>query len=129
MHEKIYNQFEELKIFENDKINSICDDICSFVRYRLGENLVVCGSLAKVFNKDLPNNYQLKDVDFIIDSLSFQRLTHFLNQIDGVLMIEKQPFRIILYTSERICVEIWRERKEDKNRTEKKFKNKIPYLL
>ncbi|MBT0551167.1 hypothetical protein [Riemerella anatipestifer] len=121
-----YNTFRELNIFENLEINKVCDALFTKVKQLTNEDLSVCGSMAKVFDGTLPEDYQPKDLDLVISPRGFRLLTSNLEELEGVLMIEKLPGRIILYLKTYLCIEIWMESSKF-NFTPKFYKNKLKY--
>lgn len=128
MQENPINYFQELKVFEDNNVNILCDELSSLVKNFYGEELLVCGSLSKIFLGSLPDTYTPKDIDFIVNPIAFQRLYNRLEKLNSVTMVEKQPHRIILYTKHFICIEIWKERESDKQRKKIYYKNLIPFL-
>lgn len=127
MQEQVRN-FQELKIFENEKINKICDELCRLTKTITGKELIICGSMAKVFAGQLPQNYHPKDVDFTVSQWDFRKIkNHLPNTIEGVIMIEKQPQRIILFAG--ICIEIWASQPENEMKKKCYYQTKIPYLI
>ncbi|MCO4303706.1 hypothetical protein [Riemerella anatipestifer] len=105
--EQNYNAFQELNIFENPEINKVCDALFTKVKQLTNEDLSVCGSMAKVFDGTLPKDYQPKDLDLVISQWGFRLLTSNLEELEGVLMIEKLPSRVILYLKGLFQIEIW----------------------
>ncbi|AFR36230.1 hypothetical protein [Riemerella anatipestifer] len=124
--EQNYNAFQELNIFENTEINKVCDALFTKVKQLTNEDLSICGSMAKVFDGTLPEDYQPKDLDLVISQWGFRLLTSNLEELEGVLMIEKLPGRIILYLKAYLCIEIWMESSKF-NFTPKFYKNKLKY--
>lgn len=118
--------FRELKIFENENINALCDRLCRYCEEQSGEIPVLTGSVAKMLHGGL-ENHNPKDVDFVVSYSTFRNLIVRLDKMEGVVMIEKRPHRIILYTDEKLCIEIWQQKTND---FAKRFdyQNKIPYL-
>ncbi len=123
------NHFQELKIFEDENMNIICDVVSNIVKQITGELPILCGSVAKVLSGILDENYKAKDVDFYLTDWNFRKLkNNFPLKIEGIRMIEKRPERIILYANR--CIELWcnLEREENKKRIIQKKNNKIPYI-
>lgn len=118
--------FRELKIFENENINALCDRLCRYCEEQ-GEIPILTGSVAKVLSEQLPQDYLPKDLDFVVSYPTFRNLIVRLNKMEGIVMIEKRPHRIILYAEEGICIEIWQNKSVDKNKEIKKYKDKIAY--
>ncbi|MEJ8598547.1 hypothetical protein JSO62_07565 [Riemerella anatipestifer] len=127
--EQNYNAFQELNIFENPEINKVCDALFTKVKQLTNEDLSVCGSMAKVFDGVLPSNYKPKDLDLLISPWGFRVLNSNLNELDGVLMIEKLPSRIILYLKAGMGIDIWFKRLDlsKYNYISDRYKNKIKY--
>lgn len=123
----VRNYFQELKVFENEKINALCDQLCLYCQEQSGEIPILTGSVAKMMSEQLPQDYQPKDLDFVVSYPTFRNLIVRLNKMEGVVMIEKRPRRIILYAEEGICIEIWQNKSVDKNKEIKKYKDKIAY--
>lgn len=94
----VRNYFQELQIFENEKINALCDEFCLYCQEQSGEIPILTGSVAKMLHGEL-ENYTPKDVDFVVSYSTFRNLSVRLDKMEGV-MIEKRPHRIILYTDE-----------------------------
>lgn len=118
--------FRELKIFENENINALCDRLCRYCEEQ-GETPVLTGSVAKMMSEQLPQDYQPKDLDFVVSYPTFRNLIVRLNKMEGVVMIEKRPRRIILYAEEGICIEIWQKSNLNHLQKIKKYKDKIAY--
>lgn len=127
MQEEHNNHFQNLNIFENKEINRLCDTLSYLAKKITGEELKICGSMAKVFDGRLPKNYRPKDVDFTLPNYAFRLLKNQIpTEIEDVIMIEKQPDRIILYAG--VCLEIWRD-VDNIGKEKKYYKTKIPYLI
>lgn len=119
--------FQELNIFENQEINSLCDRVFMLIRQVIGSPPILCGSVAKMFANTLDQNYRPKDIDFYVSKRDFQKLLlHLPKEIEGVRMIEKRPERILLHSL--ICIEIWKDIQEDNHKRGFLLKNnQIPY--
>lgn len=122
------NHFQELKIFEDENMNIICDDLFHKVKEITKEELIICGSISKVFSGEYLESYMPKDIDFVISKWAFRLLANQLVGLPKVVMIEKLPHKIILYTDVFVCIEIWFLGKKNEKMTKKYYKNKIPYL-
>lgn len=122
-----HNYFQELKVFENEKINALCDRLCLYCQVESGEIPVLTGSVAKMLHGGL-ENYNPKDVDFVVSYSTFRNLSVRLERMEGVVMIERRPYRIILYTDEDICIEIWQKSPENDKMKLNYYQQKIPYL-
>lgn len=129
MQEESYNAFQELNIFENVEANQVCDYLIHFTKQLTNEDLTICGSMSLVFDGQLPESYNPKDVDFVASRWAFRMLKGNLKQMDGVLMIEKRPHRIVLYLYSQICVEIWEDSSINDTKIEKLYNNKIKYII
>lgn len=122
------NNFQALKIFEDESTNKICDDLSAFIFDKTGEELLIVGSVAKLFSEQLDSNYSPKDIDMVVSKAVFRRLWGLdKNTFENIKMIEKRPERIILYTN-KLALEIWEFATENINREKKYYKEKIPYL-
>lgn len=121
-------KFQELKIFENEKLNILCDRLSQIVREITGEELMLCGSVAKKLHGTLPEDYEPKDVDFVVEREAFNKLYRaFPMEIEGVVAFEFQPIKILLWTpSLGACVEIWLLREFEQKL---KYQSKIPYII
>lgn len=120
------NNFQELQIFEAPELNRICDSLVNRIKELTGENIILVGSVSKVLSGDLPESYQIKDIDFAVFNSDFRKLQNcrhtLLKEAKSVEMI---PRRIIIYLP-YIAVEIWNA--NDVNPDIQLFKNKIPYI-
>lgn len=123
----VHSYFQEFKVFENEKINVLCDRLCLYCQMESGEIPMLTGSVAKMLHGGL-ENYSPKDVDFVVSYSTFRNLSVRLNKMEGVVMIEKRPMRIILYADEGICLEIWLRSKLNDKMQVKYYQDKIPYL-
>jgi|GEM_PF-1813687 len=125
MHE---NNFKKLEIFEVPVLNEYCDILVENVKEITGENLYLVGSVSKILNGDLTEEYKIKDIDFIISMLGFQKL---IRNKDILLpmakTIEERPERLIIYL-QNFAIEIWNYMERNTDKTKKLYKNKIPYL-
>lgn len=119
--------FQELQVFDNKMINELCDELCEFVKDTAQGELIVCGSVAKIFSGMYPEDYTPKDIDFLVTPWVFrllnERLRNFKNP--NVITIEYRPYRYILYTY-YVAIEIWKGPVKYPHTIEK-FKNKITY--
>lgn len=122
------NNFQELNVFEVQILNKYCDLLCSRVIEITGENLFLVGSVAKILNGDLQESYIIKDIDFIISMIGFQKLLINKNQIfPEARTIEQRPERLIIYLN-NFAIEIWNYLERNTDKTKKYYKNKIGYL-
>lgn len=125
---QVENNFQDLQIFEDVSANKICDDLSAFILDKTGEELLVVGSVAKLFAEQLHSSYSPKDIDLVVSKAVFRRLWGLDKKtFENVKMIEKRPERIILYTN-KLALEIWEFAAENINREKKYYKEKIPYL-
>ena len=123
------NYFQRLKIFENENINKTCDELSQWVKEETGCELMIIGSVAKICAGEFSEDDQPKDIDFAVVRGAFSHLERYLTQMKNVEMIEHRPRRMILYSQEKICIEIWRIPSLDIEKEQKKYyKNLIPYL-
>ena len=123
------NLFQELEIFENDSINKSIDAIYQLLEENfgsIGNKVNVCGSVAKIMDGLLPDNYEPKDVDLlIVDPFFWRFLQRNVEKIPA--RIKYKENRIILYT-DSICIELWENDIAEKvNRKFGIYKNKINY--
>lgn len=119
--------FRELKIFENENINALCDRLCRYCEEQSGEIPVLTGSVAKMLHGGL-ENHTPKDVDFVVSYSTFRNLIVRLDKMEGVVMIEKRPFRIVLYVETDFCIEVWLKSIRNETMNLNYYQNKIPYL-
>lgn len=126
---QVENNFEELHIFEDKDMNKVCDALFNFVKKHSGEEISICGSIARIFSDKLPSIYKPKDVDFVVSKSAFVQLTRMKINMNNIVTIEKQPNRLIFYTLGSACVELWAFDSEDENKVKKYYKNKISYLI
>lgn len=119
--------FRELKIFENENINALCDRLCSYCEEQSGEMPILTGSVAKMLHGGL-ENHTPKDVDFVVSYPTFRNLIVRLDKMEGVVMIEKRPFRIVLYVETDFCIEVWLKSIRNETMSLNYYQNKIPYL-
>ena len=123
------NNFQELEVLALTEINQLCDELAELVDRLSGEEIVLCGSLAKLFAKNIPEDYLIKDVDFVVSRDVFKILQRQSCELHAVVSVEKTPERIILHTPHRICVEIWNTQPKNETETKKYYQNKIPYFI
>lgn len=120
------NNFQELQVFEAPELNRICDSLVNRIKELTGENIFLVGSVSKVLSGDLPENYQIKDIDFAVFNNDFRKLQSCRhNLLEDAKSVELAPRRIIIYLP-YIAVEIWNA--NDINPVIQLFKNKIPYI-
>lgn len=122
------NNFQELQIFEDDRLNIFFDDLHHAILQYTGETMLICGSIAKIFSGEFTEDYRPKDVDLEVSKGSFRILTGIFQKttIPGIVMVEKKPERIILYTETINCIEIWNATNYYQYKITK-FKDKIPF--
>ena len=92
------NNFQELEVLALPEINQLCDELAELVDRLSGEEIVLCGSLAKLFAKNIPEDYLIKDVDFVVSRDVFKILQRQSCELHAVVSVEKTPERIILHT-------------------------------
>lgn len=120
--------FQYLNIFEDNRINALCDAVSQKVKDITGAEPVVCGSLSKIFAGTLPQDYRPKDIDFVVSQWNFRKLRQELHNIKHIIMIEKLPHKMILYTEYFICMEIWFQTALSNTMKQYYYKHLIPYL-
>ncbi|WP_278381016.1 hypothetical protein [Chryseobacterium arthrosphaerae] len=120
------NNFQELQVFEAPELNKICDSLVNKIQELIGADVFLVGSVSKVLSGDLPESYQIKDIDFAVFNNDFRKLQNCRNSLlENAKSFELAPRRIIIYLP-YIAVEIWNA--NDINPDIKLFKNKIPYI-
>ncbi len=120
------NNFQELHIFEAPELNRICDSLVNKIKELTGGNIFLVGSVSKLLSGDLPESYQIKDIDFIVFNNDFRKIQNNRHSLlEAAKSVELAPRRIIIYLP-AIAVEIWNA--NDINPDIKLFKNKIPYI-
>ncbi|WP_139423356.1 hypothetical protein [Chryseobacterium mulctrae] len=122
------NNFQNLEIFEAPVLNEYCDILVKNVREITGENLYLVGSVSKILNGDFTEEYRIKDIDFIVSMIGFQKLIRNKNILFPMAkMIEERPERLIIYL-QNFAIEIWNYLERNTDKTKKLYKDKIPYL-
>ncbi|WP_313091954.1 hypothetical protein [Chryseobacterium flavum] len=122
------NNFQELQIFEAPILNESCDLISKRVKNITGEDIYLVGSVSKILNGDLPEEYKIKDIDFIVSMAAFQKLIRNKESLfPEARTIEQRPERLIIYLN-NFAIEIWNYLERNTDKKKKYFKNKIPYL-
>lgn len=121
------NNFQSLQVFENPEINKAIDSIYNLLEDNfgdVGENIKVCGSVAKMMHGELPENYQPKDIDLVVLNRYYWRFLK--KNIDKIKTKETvcKDVRFIL-NFDLILIEIWKPLLH--NHTHGTFKNKIYY--
>lgn len=120
------NNFQELQVFEAPELNRICDSLVNKIKELTGENIFLVGSVSKVLSGDLPESYQIKDIDFAVFNNDFRKLQNSRHTLlEEAKSVELAPRRIIIYLP-FIAVEIWNA--NDINPDIQLFKNKIHYI-
>ena len=120
------NNFQEIQVFESPDLNKICDLITNKIFEITGSKPLLIGSVSKLMSGNLPEDYQIKDIDFAVFKNEFRMLQYRKNEIlQGALMTEITPRRIIIYLP-AFAIEIWNA--NDKDPVIELFKNKIPYI-
>lgn len=123
------NLFQEAKVFENNRINKDIDSIYELLENNfgsVGDKLCVCGSVAKIMDGKLKEDYQPKDVDFVVkDQFYYRFLERNVHRLNVDFIIE--DIRIILFFP-NIVVELWVNNVAEKvKRNNGIYKNKINY--
>lgn len=54
--------FKDLKIFEDEQVNEFCDVLTDIVRDITGEELALCGSVAKHLHGSISEDYNPKEL-------------------------------------------------------------------
>lgn len=122
------NNFKKLEIFEAPVLNEYCDILVANVKEITGENLYLVGSVSKILNGDFTEEYKIKDIDFIISMVGFQKLIRNKDILFPMAkMIEERPERLIIYL-QNFAIEIWNYLERNTDKSKKLYKNKIPYL-
>lgn len=127
LQERVYNYFSELQVFENENINNSLDEIYSMLKKnfgKLGEEIKICGSVAKIFDGKLPENYNPKDIDVVVFSPYFWRFLQANITKISAEEITKMDYRFILRFSDHL-IEIWKPMHP--HQFSGVFKNKINY--
>lgn len=122
------NNFQKLEIFEAPILNNYCDILVNNIKKITGEEIYLVGSVSKILNGDFSEEYKIKDIDFIVSMVSFQKLIRnkeFLFPMART--IEERPERLIIYIK-NFAIEIWNYLERNTDKTKKLYKNKIPYL-
>lgn len=122
------NNFQKLEIFEAPILNNYCDILVNNVKKITDEDIYLVGSVSKILNGDFSEEYKIKDIDFIVSMVSFQKLIRnkeFLFPMART--IEERPERLIIYIK-NFAIEIWNYLERNTDKTKKLYKNKIPYL-
>lgn len=93
-----------------------------------GEELYLVGSVSKILNGNLSEDYKIKDIDFIVSMAAFQQLVRKKELLfPEALTIEQRPERLIIYLP-NFAIEVWNYLERNTDKEKKYFKNKIPYL-
>ncbi len=124
------NNFQDLQIFEDPKMNKYCDFVSNQVMEIVGKQPHLVGSVARMFTGSLPENYMPKDVDFAIDNISFRKILAFgkyRKLFPFAKMVEKRPERFIIYTDKKV-IELWNFFYKNYTEELKFYNNKIPFL-
>ena len=122
------NNFKKLEIFEEPVLNEYCDILVAKVKEITGENLYLVGSVSKILNGDFTEEYKIKDIDFIVSMVGFQKLIRNKDILFPLAKtIEQRPERLIIYLH-NFAIEIWNYMERNTDKTKKLYKNKIPYL-
>ena len=125
---QVENNFKDLKIFENDKLNEYCDLLVYRIKEITGVPPYLVGSVAKIMSGHLPEDYEIKDIDFIISSFEFRKLLPHRNSLfPESRSIELRPERLIIHLP-NFAIEIWNFKENNTDKIAKIYKNKINYL-
>ena len=122
------NNFKDLKIFERKELNQYCDLLVHRIKEITGVSPYLVGSVAKIMSGHLPEDYEIKDIDFIISSFEFRKLLSHRNSLfPEAKSVEMRPERLIIYIL-NIAIEIWNYKERNIDKEPKIYKNKIHYL-
>lgn len=122
------NNFKKLKIFERKELNQYCDLLVHRIKEITGEPPFLVGSVAKIMSGHLPEDYEIKDIDFIVSSFQFRKLLPLRNSLfPEAKTVEIRPERLILHL-DKFGIEIWNCKEKNTDKEEKIYKNKIHYL-
>ena len=124
------NNFQDLKIFEEQTMNFYCDELTKQVLTITDKKPHLVGSVARIFSGSEPPGYMPKDVDFAIDNLSFRKILAYGNHRDlfpFAMMVEKRPERFIIYTDSKV-IELWNFFYKNYSEELKYYNNQLPYL-
>lgn len=125
---QVENNFKKLKIFERKELNLYCDLLVHRIKEITGVPPYLVGSVAKILSGHLPEDYEIKDIDFIVSSLEFRKLLPHRNTIfPEAKSVEMRPERLILHL-ENFAIEIWNSKEKNTDKTPKIYKHKIHYL-
>lgn len=122
------NNFKDLKIFERKELNQYCDLLVHRIKEITGVSPYLVGSVAKIMSGHLPEDYEIKDIDFIISSFEFRKLLSHRNSLfPEAKSVEMRPERVIIHL-EKFAIEIWNYKERNIDKEPKIYKNKIHYL-
>ena len=125
---QVENNFKDLKIFERKELNQYCDLLVHRIKEITGVSPYLVGSVAKIMSGHLPEDYEIKDIDFIISSFEFRKLLPNRNSLfPESRSIELRPERLIVHL-EKFAIEIWNYKERNTDKEPKIYKNKIHYL-
>lgn len=117
--------FKQEKIFENDSLNNTCDLIFNKINevFEKTTDVVICGSVAKMLSGVLSEEYEPKDLDFVVrDFFIWRFLRENLQKwFSNYRVVTIKLERIILYT-DSIALEFWAG-KDDHRETRKLTEN------
>lgn len=122
------NNFQALAIFERAELNEFCDRLVHTVKMITGAELQLVGSVAKIMSGHLPEDYQIKDIDFILPVPAFRKLLpHRTTFFPEAKSVEMRPERLIIHL-ERFAIEIWNYAERNTDKEPKIYKEKIKFL-
>ena len=122
------NNFKDLKIFEREELNQYCDLLVHRIKEITGVSPYLVGSVAKIMSGHLPEDYEIKDIDFIVSSFEFRKLLPHRNSLfPEAKSVEMRPERVIIHL-EKFAIEIWNYKERNIDKEPKIYKNKIHYL-
>lgn len=125
---QVENNFEELHIFEASILNQYCDILVNRVKEITGENIYLVGSVSKIMSEHLPEDYKIKDIDFILSIPAFRKLLpHRKTFFPEAKSVEMRPERLIIHLH-NFAIEIWNYMERNIDKEPKIYKEKIHYL-
>lgn len=126
MHQE--NNFQELQIFEAPVLNQYCDLLVNRIKAITGENIYLVGSVSQILSAHLPEDYRVKDIDFILSIPGFRKLLpHRATFFPEAKSVELRPERLIIHLH-NFAIEIWNYMERNTDKSPKIYKNKIHYL-
>lgn len=106
-------EFKDLKVFEDEKVNKTIDSIYSLLEDNfgpIGNKFAVCGSVAKILDGKFSEDYKAKDIDLLCRCPFLWRFLTANYTKFKTITSEKESFRIKLFFDGGFLVEIWNEK-------------------